>query len=1129
MQPLPRRRKSILVGPIFAYELVRIARRGRCFLIRGMCACLFAMLVLGMYWVWSRLFEQGKVPPSQMSAFAEAVFVIFLGLQFALAILITPAYTAAAITDEKERNTLAFLLATDLRGRELVLGKFAARVLNVLLLLFVGLPIVGLLELLGGVELGIVLSGLTMLVTMVVMLAALSILASVYARRSRAAVIATYLLPLVYVFLSSLAFELLHTGQLVLWPGNPPFTIAELMYVQGTGNPFILYDAFRKDVSSGTPVGEAMWEIAANFAQFSLVVAALCAIWAVLCVRAVALRHLFAVEPERAVRTRRRWWRVGNRPLVWKELHAGRGTWRRSFGQFFVFVLALATLTLPGYVALGHLDGLTWWRHENRFIADFVNFVSVGAACCALLGVLLRAASSITGEREQQTLDSVLTTPHEAASILFAKGLGSILSSRGVWLWLAVLWIEGFLLSGHSPVGLVNLPRLFALWIVFAAFYAALGLWFSVACRTNLRALIASLLAGAGVTLGHWLLWLGYYPFVLMTAEPPQAAARLARVHFGLTPPVLLAAVGQSLEDLEMTVVEWVTYYLGYTPHAVLGPLFRDGNQGWRGPVSATAGELQLLVLLDLTCWLLGAGLLWWCALVRFRAQTGRSATPRPEIAIPAENEEARAVADFRAAQERSSRRRLLRRVALGSAIALLPVAAYVYLDWAADHELRQAIAYVNSVDPGWELKDLEAARAVYPKEQNGAEQVKLAHSLLPRNWMKPYLAGRTGWTNQLPYALPKIRRNQQLDVHLVAALRSELQPLSAALTAARALADMPDGRYAVSWASDFVSTLLPHVDMASNHVACLLQDDAFLRAQEGDMRGALESTQAMLNTARSLGDEPVLITMLVRSHVDAITVAALERVLAQGEAAEADLAAMQTLLELESVAPPLRTGIRGTRAMLHGLLDRLEHDLTLGEMTRRMGMTQHALPGLDWLNKASYKYAHAALLRHVTRVAEVSQAPVEEWESRFAELGRREEKLPWLARLLVAGPWISQMSNSSRRGQALLRCAATGVAAERFRLAAGRWPTTLDELVPRYLKEVPRDPYDGQPLRYRRQDGKVVIYAVGKDGRDNSGTFGKNPDDAGSDIGFRLWDVAQRRQPPRNPAGGPPLPLDND
>ena len=85
-------RVSSVVAPIsaeaeaylsdFRYELVRIARRGQYFLIRAVCACLLAGVVLAMHWGWSQGYDNGRVPPGAMSAFAEHVLVVFLGLEF---------------------------------------------------------------------------------------------------------------------------------------------------------------------------------------------------------------------------------------------------------------------------------------------------------------------------------------------------------------------------------------------------------------------------------------------------------------------------------------------------------------------------------------------------------------------------------------------------------------------------------------------------------------------------------------------------------------------------------------------------------------------------------------------------------------------------------------------------------------------------------------------------------------------------------------------------------------------------------------------------------------------------------------------------------------------------------------
>jgi|GEM_PF-4772523 len=64
-----------------------------------------------------------------------------------------------------------------------------------------------------------------------------------------------------------------------------------------------------------------------------------------------------------------------------------------------------------------------------------------------------------------------------------------------------------------------------------------------------------------------------------------------------------------------------------------------------------------------------------------------------------------------------------------------------------------------------------------------------------------------------------------------------------------------------------------------------------------------------------------------------------------------------------------------------------------------------------------------------------------------------------------------------------------TAVAIRLFQLEKGRLPKTLEELVPTYLPEVPRDWGDGGVLRYRLESKDVYkLYSVGWDGQDQGG-----------------------------------------
>lgn len=67
------------------------------------------------------------------------------------------------------------------------------------------------------------------------------------------------------------------------------------------------------------------------------------------------------------------------------------------------------------------------------------------------------------------------------------------------------------------------------------------------------------------------------------------------------------------------------------------------------------------------------------------------------------------------------------------------------------------------------------------------------------------------------------------------------------------------------------------------------------------------------------------------------------------------------------------------------------------------------------------------------------------------------------------------------------------------FRQKERRLPKTLDELVPEYLPKLPKDELSGKPFVYGIINGKVQVYSVGCNGRDDNGK--------GDDVTARLWE----------------------
>ena len=68
---------------------------------------------------------------------------------------------------------------------------------------------------------------------------------------------------------------------------------------------------------------------------------------------------------------------------------------------------------------------------------------------------------------------------------------------------------------------------------------------------------------------------------------------------------------------------------------------------------------------------------------------------------------------------------------------------------------------------------------------------------------------------------------------------------------------------------------------------------------------------------------------------------------------------------------------------------------------------------------------------------------------------------------------------------------ALTALALESWRRRHGHYPDTLSQLVPMYLPTMPRDPFDGKPLRYvapTASEATPLLYSIGVDGVDDHG-----------------------------------------
>ena len=110
--------------------------------------------------------------------------------------------------------------------------------------------------------------------------------------------------------------------------------------------------------------------------------------------------------------------------------------------------------------------------------------------------------------------------------------------------------------------------------------------------------------------------------------------------------------------------------------------------------------------------------------------------------------------------------------------------------------------------------------------------------------------------------------------------------------------------------------------------------------------------------------------------------------------------------------------------------------------------------------------------------------------DSDFFRMGQPDLSLAMLHYLFAESPLILRKYLSRvQRIEVSRALAVTALALQCYHLVHGKYPGDITALQPEFLSTIPRDPVDGQPLRYHRNaDGSYVLYSVGEDGRDDNG-----------------------------------------
>ncbi len=199
--PAERRRKyprllRSLWNPLLVKELRGRMRGARAFVVLTIYLLLLSCFTSVIYYAYTASMS-GPGSASSMAYLGKVVFASVVIIEIFMVTFLTPAFTAGAISGEKERQTYELLRTTLLPARKVVFGKFSSALVYMILLILAAVPLESLAFVLGGVEVEELVLALVILLVAAFFFAAMGLFFSSILRSTLAATILSYVVTLV--------------------------------------------------------------------------------------------------------------------------------------------------------------------------------------------------------------------------------------------------------------------------------------------------------------------------------------------------------------------------------------------------------------------------------------------------------------------------------------------------------------------------------------------------------------------------------------------------------------------------------------------------------------------------------------------------------------------------------------------------------------------------------------------------------------------------------------------------------------------------------------------------------------------------------------------------------------------
>lgn len=310
---------------------------------------------------------------------------------------------------------------------------------------------------------------------------------------------------------------------------------------------------------------------------------------------------------------------------------------------------------------------------------------------------------------------------------------------------------------------------------------------------------------------------------------------------------------------------------------------------------------------------------------------------------------------------------------------------------------------------------------------------------------------------------------------------------------------------------------------------ARVLQLRAIAELASGQSTNALEDIELLLRLDRLVCEVPLLIAHLVGIAETAITIQPIYEGLAQHAWNDLQLAALEQDLTSMDFLSNYHYAMRGERDFAVGCLEnqRITREMQNPEIVsgKLTGKTKNI--SLRWVpsayfyqNELAFARLNEKFLQPLVDATNRLFSPVAVRQAQASLDQQMNHYSPYNIQALMTFPALSKCVEKFALIQADVDLARVACALERYRLAHGSYPATLDLLAPQFIVKIPHDVINGQPLHYRRSEvpsaqradaanGKFVLYSVGWNETDDGGVVVLKTDSTSavdSETGDWVW-----------------------